>query len=151
MPLGRIADFRGVPSMNPRDFYGPPKGAILPLGGSSGYKGTALAMMVEILSGTLAGDLITDEIPDGNGLCFIAMNISNFIKPEIFRQNASAMVEYIKSCPPAEGSRGVQLTGEMELITKHKRLIEGIELDDVTYEQITKVTRRLKTDKNINT
>ena len=55
VPPNSIVDAGGKMTRNPADFYGPPRGAILPFGGDVGYKGYALSLLVEILGGTLFG------------------------------------------------------------------------------------------------
>ena len=46
LPLGWILDHEGKPATDPRAFYGPPRGSLLPLGGAAGYKGFALSLLV---------------------------------------------------------------------------------------------------------
>ncbi|MAE65762.1 MAG: dehydrogenase, partial [Phycisphaeraceae bacterium] len=53
LPEGWILDRDGRPSTNPNDLIAEPYGALLPLGGTVGYKGTGLGMLVEILGGAL--------------------------------------------------------------------------------------------------
>ena len=60
LPEPWVLDPQGQKTTDPNVFYGPPKGTILPFGGSQGYKGTGLAIMAEILSGALAGNIISD-------------------------------------------------------------------------------------------
>jgi len=147
LPPDRIVDYKGMPSTDPLEFYGPPMGAILPFGGPQGYKGTGLAMMVEILSGTLAGNLITDEtLHEGNNFCLILINISNFLKVDKFRQLADVMVKYIKSSRPAQDSNGVFIPGELDFNRRRRLLKEGIDIDENTWKQITGVA----SDLNVN-
>ena len=49
LPEGWIVDAQGRAATDPAAFYGPPAGAILPLGGPAGHKGYALGLLVEIL------------------------------------------------------------------------------------------------------
>src|SRR6202035_575565 len=53
VPTGWLIDADGKPSTDPRVLKS--GGALLPLGGAEGYKGTGLAAIVEILSGLLTG------------------------------------------------------------------------------------------------
>lgn len=148
-PLGAhlIVNARGQSSCDPKAFYGPPRGAILPLGDESGYKGTGLAMMVEILCGTLAGNLITDEsISDGNGLCVIMIDISRFVEVERFKQLVDEMICYVKSSAAREGYDNVWVPGELDFEKRRRLLQEGIELDETTWQQIVEVGRELEVD-----
>lgn len=100
----------GNPSTDPEDYYGDPRGWILPLGGELGYKGYALGLLVEFLSGTLAGELITEVQDAVNNVCFIVIDISAFLPVERFRELSGEMVSYMKSATSAPGfPQGVNL------------------------------------------
>ena len=144
VPPGCIADPLGIETTDPNKFYGDTKGTIKPFGGSAGYKGTGLGLMVEILSGTLKGDLVTDETLIGNGLCFIVIDPSSFGSGRQFRHLANELIKYIKSCPPAEGSAGVSVPGELDFNVKRKRLKSGITIDENTWGEITEIAKKLK-------
>lgn len=144
VPEGCIVDADGKPTTDPKKFYGPPKGSILPFGGVAGYKGTALAMMAELLASTLLGYHITQDGLAGNGLCLQVIDISRFLPLDAFKHNADEMVAYIKSSPPAEGSSGVSVPGELNFASHRKCMKEGIELDDNTWGQITETAEKYK-------
>ena len=57
-PLGGpfLVDASGAPSDDPDAFYGDPKGAIMPLGGTAlGHKGFTFSLMVDAMTTSLAG------------------------------------------------------------------------------------------------
>jgi uncharacterized oxidoreductase len=54
-PDGWLLDGEGRPTNDPNALYGDPPGSILPMGGSQPYKGFALGLMVEVLTGALSG------------------------------------------------------------------------------------------------
>ena len=60
VPEGCIQDADGKPTTDPNHWYGPPKGTILPFGSELGYKGFGLSLLVEILSGMMAGEPASD-------------------------------------------------------------------------------------------
>jgi hydroxycarboxylate dehydrogenase B len=60
-PDGRLRDSDGRPSRDPNVLYAAPRGAIQPLGGALGYRGTALALFVEVLTTILNGDVVDDR------------------------------------------------------------------------------------------
>jgi uncharacterized oxidoreductase len=136
LPPGWILDAAGRPSTDPNDFYGPPRGGILPLGGPNGYKGFALGLLVEILGSALAGLSSTDETVEGNGLCFILLDPSCFVPLDRFRALMDELAAYLKSSPPVEGVDEVLLPGEPELRTMNQRRESGIPLDDQTWRAI---------------
>jgi uncharacterized oxidoreductase len=145
LPQGCIIDGAGRPSVDPEDFYSTPRGWLLPLGGSFGYKGFALGLLVEILSGTLAGDLVTEYKRDGNnGACFIVVDISAFIPLERFRELIGEMVAYMKSAPPAPGFEEVMLPGEIDFRIATERQRDGIPIDPITWQQIQETADALQ-------
>jgi uncharacterized oxidoreductase len=143
VPQNCISDGQGSPTTDPKKFYAQPKGTINPFGGQAGYKGMGLAIMVEILSGTLKGDLITDESIIGNGLCFIVIDPGSFVTTERFKTLTDALVDYIKSSPPAEGCKGVVMPGELDFMTKRTKEKQGIEVDENTWNQVTDIAKKL--------
>jgi uncharacterized oxidoreductase len=150
VPPDCIADSQGVATTDPTKFYATPRGTIKPFGGAGGYKGTGLGMMVEILSGTLKGALVTDEHIIGNGLCFIVINIANFVSTDQFRVLTDELVAYVKSSPPAQDSKGVVAPGELDFKIKEQRLAAGMPIDETTWAKILEIAQQLKvsTDKN---
>ena len=82
VPAGWLIDAEGKPSTDPRVLR--QGGALLPVGGTEGYKGYGLATIVEILSGLLTGLGFGVE-PTGrhNDGCFIAVfNVVGVPRPE---------------------------------------------------------------------
>ncbi len=136
LPDQAVLDAEGKVTHDPNDFYGPPRGAILPFGGDVGYKGYALSLLVEILGGTLAGSLIDDETRLGNGLCLLVINPAAFTELSHFKHLIAGMFRYMKETPPAEGFEEVFLPGELDFQTVARRQAEGISLDDRTWDHI---------------
>ena len=99
-------------------------GALLPLGGpDGGYKGTGLAVMVEILCGLLTGLGFGVE-PTGrhNDGCFMAVFKVDAFRPLAeFKKDVGDFIRYLKETPPAEGSSGVLYPGEIEHIKEQDR------------------------------
>jgi len=136
LPTGWIVDAAGQPSTNAQDFYGPPRGGILPLGANAGHKGYALGLLVEILGSALAGVSSTDRETVGNGVCFIVLNPAAFLPEQRFRELVSETIAYMKSSPPAEGFSEVFVPGEIEFRCRRERLQTGIPIDPATREKI---------------
>jgi uncharacterized oxidoreductase len=135
LPEGWIVDARGRPSTNPSDFYGPPRGAILPFGRETGYRGYALSLLVEVLGGVLAGQDITVDQP-GNGVVFIVIDVSAFLPREQYNHLIAQLRTYLKGTPPAEGFEAVLLPGEPEFRTAEARRGDGIVVDERTWGEI---------------
>ena len=146
VPDGWILDSGGEPTNDPRAFYGPPRGGILPLGASAGHKGFALGLLVEILGSALAGIGPQDPHVTGNGVCFIVIDPSAFCPLDVFRKLMDETVAYMKSSPPAPGVSEVLVPGELEFRTMRKRRHEGIPVDQATLEALREHGRRLNVE-----
>jgi uncharacterized oxidoreductase len=137
VPDGWIIGSDGKPTNDPRQLR--QGGALLPLGGpEGGYKGTGLAVMVEILCGLLTGLGFGVE-PTGrhNDGCFMAVFKVDAFRPLAeFKSEIGAFINYLKETPPAEGSSGVLYPGEIEHQREQDRRQNGIEVEDATWDKI---------------
>jgi len=136
IPTGWIIDAEGRHTTDPREYR--KGGALLPLGGSEGYKGSGLAAMVEVLCGLLTGLGFGVE-PTGrhNDGCFMAVfNVAAFRPLQDFKKEVAEFARYLKSTPPSEGSGGVFYPGEVEYLREQKRRKEGIEIEDATWDKL---------------
>ena len=143
LPPGSVLDADGNPTRDPADFYGPPRGTILPFGGAMGYKGFGLGLLTMVLGEAMAGEDITDEYHYLNGLALIAIDPAAFGDIEEFRKRMDAMAAYMKDTPPAPGSTEVILPGELDVRRRAERVKKGIPLADETWEQIRKTASGL--------
>jgi LDH2 family malate/lactate/ureidoglycolate dehydrogenase len=119
-------------------------GALLPLGGSEGYKGSGLAAMVEILCGLLTGLGFGVE-PTGrhNDGCFMAVfKVEAFRPLEEFKKEVGDFARYLKATPPAKDSPGVLYPGEVEYIREQERRARGIDVEDATWDKLTALARQ---------
>jgi uncharacterized oxidoreductase len=136
VPHGWLIDAEGKPSNDPRVLRA--GGALLPLGGTEGYKGTGLAAIVEILSGLLTGLGFGVE-PTGrhNDGCFIAVfKVSAFRDLDTFKQEVTDFAHYLKSTPPAQGFTEVYYPGEIEFRKEKDRRANGIPIEDATWAKV---------------
>jgi uncharacterized oxidoreductase len=138
LPPDCILDADGNPSTDPNALYGPPIGALLPLGGAMGHKGYALSVMTEVLAGVLseAGASGEDTATKGNGLFIQAINIRAFTMLEDFIARTQKMIEYVKSSRLRPGVEEVLFPGEPEYRTIQKRLKDGITVEDSVWAEI---------------
>jgi LDH2 family malate/lactate/ureidoglycolate dehydrogenase len=136
IPSGWAMDKDGAPTTDTEAAYG---GLLMPLGG---YKGSGLAMMVEILCGALSGGAMSTEL---GGLrirgkrfrasqTFIAIDAMR-MQPE-FAERVDWLVGRVKDTLPASGFDEVLVANEPELRTEQKRLAEGIPIPDGTYASL---------------
>ncbi|MFZ3236241.1 MAG: Ldh family oxidoreductase [Stellaceae bacterium] len=134
VPDGWVIGSDGRPTNDPRQLR--QGGALLPLGGpEGGYKGTGLAVMVEILCGLLTGLGFGVE-PTGrhNDGCFMAVfNVAAFRPLAEFKKDVGEFAAYLKATPPSEGSSGVLYPGEIEYRRQQDRSKNGIEVEAATW------------------
>src|SRR5215472_13031269 len=144
IPQGWLVDTDGRPCTDPTRLR---KGAaLLPLGGSEGYKGSGLAAMVEVLCGLLTGLGFGIE-PSGrhNDGCFMAVfNVAAFRPLAAFKKEVAEFARYLKSTPPSEGSSGVFYPGELESLRGQQRRRDGIEVEDATWEKFRTLATEYK-------
>jgi uncharacterized oxidoreductase len=136
IPAGWIVDSSGSQTTDPTRLR--KGGALLPLGGTEGYKGSGLAAMVEVLCGILTGLGFGVE-PTGrhNDGCFMAVfNVEAFRPLKDFKQEVTEFARYLKATPRAEGSHGVLYPGEIEHLREQERRKSGIEVEDATWEKL---------------
>ena len=108
-----IIDADGKPTRDPTDFYGPPAGGLLPLGGPVGHKGYALGVMIEMLAGGLSGAGYVSEaaVTHGNGVLFQVMNIAAFEDIDNFKRRTRELIAHVKSARPRAGVDEVLFPG----------------------------------------
>ncbi|MEW6662644.1 MAG: Ldh family oxidoreductase [Bacillota bacterium] len=129
IPLGWAISKDGEMTTDPKEAL---EGAVLPFGE---YKGSAIALLVDVLSGILSGaafgphiaslyDNFTD--PQNVGHAFGVLDISKFGPVDVFKRRVDQMIQEMKALRPAKGVDQVKLPGEIEHYTKQRRLAEGI-------------------------
>lgn len=141
IPTGWIIDAEGRPTTDPRDYRR--GGALLPLGGNEGYKGSGLAAMLEVLCGLLTGTGFKVE-PSGrdNNSCFMAVfNVAAFRPLDQFKKEVADFAHYLKSTPPSEGSSGVFYPGEIGYLLEQERTAKGLKIEDATWEKLRALAR----------
>ena len=136
IPMGWIIGSDGKQTTDPTQLR--KGGALLPLGGSEGYKGSGLASMVEIMCGLLTGLGFGVE-PTGrhNDGCFMAVfKVEAFRPLKDFKKEVAEFARYLKATPPSEGSPGVFYPGEVEYIREQERRKTGIDVEDATWNKL---------------
>lgn len=142
LPEGCIVDAGGHQSTDPADFYGPPRGAILPFGGETGYRGYALGILVEVLGGLLGGQSMREPSP-GNGLGFVLIDPARFLSGNLFNRLSSELRDYMKHTPTAEGFDEILLPGECEARAAEEARRDGLLLSDELWNPIAEWADKL--------
>src|SRR5579859_578523 len=136
VPDGWLIDASGRSTTDPGDLRR--GGALLPLGGTEGYKGSGLSAIVEILCGLLTGlGFGIDPTGRHNDGCFLAVfKVSAFRPLAEFKQQVAEFARYLKATPPSAGSRGVLYPGEIEHLREQERRQTGIDVEDATWQKL---------------
>lgn len=146
VPTNWGLDAEGKPSDNPAAILAGKK--VLPFGE---HKGVGLALMMELLTGVLAGGLLSHEIvqvdatglDSGSSKLFIALDISAFVEMERFAQRVEDLVAWLKS---AEPGLEIILPGERGWQTREKNLAEGIPIHVEIVAQLEAIGVHLQSD-----
>ncbi len=137
---------------SPRD-HSKGRGAIRAFGE---HKGSGLALMCELLGGSLTGTKATGPTsgnPAGGGDGFRANGMLSFyVDPKVvdpgamFSDDVARYITYFKSAKPATPGGEVLVPGEPEQRTRAQRLAEGIPLPDDTWASILAAAREVGVD-----
>jgi uncharacterized oxidoreductase len=148
LPEGWIIDAQGHPSTDPAAFYGPPPGALLPLGGMVGYKGSGLCMVMDIVAGALSGAGCSGscDAVGLQGLFVTVIDIASFTTAEEFKRQVDELVRYVKSSPALPGVDEILVPGEPEFREERRRLREGIPVEDETWRQVLEAAEAVGLD-----
>ena len=145
IPPGWAMDSDGSPTTSTEAAL---QGLLMPLGG---YKGSGLAMMVEILTGVLSGGAISTELgglrvkgrPFGVSQFFLAIDAERLMPREQWEARVGQLIAMAKSSAPAKGWSEVLVAGEPEWRNAQERNTGGIPVSDGLWEQLTGIAARL--------
>ena len=145
-PEGWLLDNQGRPTTDSNSLYAEPPGTILPMGGDQAYKGFALGLMVEILSGALSGGACNRQLPTrplGNCVFMMVIDPAQLGGSEHFARETSDMVDFVRGCPRIEGVEEILLPGDPERRVLAKRTAEGVPLDEGNWSELVRLAERL--------
>lgn len=149
IPLGWVIDKEGKPTTDPYAFQN--GGALLPM---AAHKGYGLGLLVEMLTGCLAGSVIAQEVPVyspgpeplGQSFFGLAIDPAAFGPYERFCSRVADLGAYAHRVAPAEGFQEVLLPGEPEERQAAVRRVEGIPLLEGEWETIRAALQRCGLD-----
>ena len=157
LPDNALVDINGTMSTDPHLLYGDytptgprdhsnGRGAIRAFGE---HKGSGLALMCELLGGSLTGMTATGEGRRfGNGMLSFYVD-PKVVDPEaMFPQDVARYIAYFKSAKPATPGGEVLIPGEPEQRTRAQREREGVPLPEDTWASILAAARAVGVDEN---
>lgn len=134
-------------------------GGILTLGGEgelySGHKGYGMAMIVDILSGVLAGGAYADLVemkkdgkpaPANVGHFFLALKIENFVELDVFKDLMDDFIDRLKNSAKADGEERIYIHGEKEYEKQDEYKKNGIPLQEKVYATLKEIAGQRSVD-----
>jgi len=130
LPGPWAVDANGDPTDDPARVLADPPGALLPMGGlDHGHKGYALALMIEALTGGLAGYGRADLTQGWSANVFVqVLEPALFGGREDFVRQTTWLANACRSAPTRPGFDRVRLPGEGALTRRAAQLAQGVEL-----------------------
>jgi L-lactate dehydrogenase len=123
-------DSAGAPTDDPNALAGDAPGALLPIGGiDHGHKGYALSLLVEMLTGGLAGHGRADPREGWTSTTYVQVwDPARFGGLSNFQRQTERLAELCRSAAPRSGFDRVRLPGEAGLRRRELQLRDGVEL-----------------------
>jgi LDH2 family malate/lactate/ureidoglycolate dehydrogenase len=145
IPPGWAMDADGNPTTNPQTAL---EGLPMPLGG---YKGTGLALMVEVLCAVLSGGAMLTEVgglrvknrPMRVSHFFLAIDPERFLPMDQFQARMERIRDTVKGSKPAAGFDEVLIAGDPEWRSEEQRRRDGIPVARGIWQQLTQLAESL--------
>lgn len=132
LPAAWLIDGHGRPSDDPAVLFDEPKGTILPLGGmDSGHKGYGLSLLVEALTGGLAGHGRADPREGWGATVFVqVIDPQAFAGRAAFERQLGEVARRCRASRPADPKRSVRLPGERGFQLADDQARQGVRLHE---------------------
>ncbi len=150
LPEGVASNGNGIDTRDPNTAE-----MLAPLGGEFGFKGAALAGMVEIFSAVLTGMKLSFDLapmpgpdfstPRGLGAFVIALKPEAFIERSIFDEGMKRYLEVLRESPAREDCK-VMAPGDREWGVAARREREGAPVDPVTRTAFAELAERFSVE-----
>lgn len=143
LPEGWALDQGGSPTTDPAAAL---NGLLMPIGG---FKGTALALIMGLLSSMLSGAAYGTELgtmeegprPGQDGHFCAAIRVGAFEDVARFKARVDGAIRQLHACRPAPGFDRIYAPGELEFATEARSDRDGIPLSRETLDDLEGVAR----------
>ena len=138
LPADVAISKEGYPTTDPVEAL---HGAMLTFGG---YKGSGLAMAIELLGGPFVGAKAGKSVPGNRGMVFMAIKSDLFVEKDKFLKNVTELIREVKASRTREGFDEILIPGERgdRLLEKSRK--EGVEIDDAIYEELIRLADNIQ-------
>ena len=138
-------DNTGVPTDDPGALFTDPPGALLPTGGvDHGHKGYAMGLLVEALTGGLAGHGRADPKEGWSATVFVeVLDPALFGGADAFARETGWLARACRESQPRPGFDRVRLPGESGLRRREAQLREGVDLHPDTIPSLRPWSEKL--------
>jgi uncharacterized oxidoreductase len=146
VPEGWLLDPQGQPTTDPSVLYEAPLGSILPMGGTQGYKGFGLSLVLDMLSGGLSGGRSSHPgapAAKGNNVVFLVLDPAQFAGHDALIRESTQVADYVRNTPRAPGVEAILLPGDPEQKTLTLRSAAGIPLEDAHWAKLSDLAGQL--------
>jgi LDH2 family malate/lactate/ureidoglycolate dehydrogenase len=142
IPTGYALDAEGRATTDPNAAL---DGVVLPIGG---YKGSGLAMLMDLMGGVVAGagyaggvgNQFTDyDRPQDVGHFFMVMKPDLFVSLDEYRSRMDRLVATVRGAPRAEGFDEILMPGEREQRLEEEHRRTGIPIGPVELANLNKI------------
>lgn len=144
LPEGIAVHSDGSPLLNPAEID---RGALLAFGG---YRGSGIALMIEILCSTLTGAMTSRDINSmfradsgrgHNGHFFMAISIAHFMPVVEFQTRLELLLTQVLS---SGHGNSIHIPGERRWLAYTTNLASGLPIDEVTVAALDRLADDLK-------
>lgn len=146
LPAKWVIDGQGRESDDPAVLFTEPRGTILPLGGlDSGHKGYGLSLLVEALTGGLAGFGRADPKQGWGATVFLqVVDPAAFAGTEAFLRQTGEVARQCHASRAADPARPVRLPGEHGLRLAEQQRRQGVALHPGVFEALLPWAEKLR-------
>jgi LDH2 family malate/lactate/ureidoglycolate dehydrogenase len=141
LPAGTVIDAHGCPAVDPSVMFNEPSGALLPTGLHKGY---GLAVMCELLAGTLSGaGAMPATTRKGRGLTnnllSLLLDPRRWVASETLLEEVERLIAYLHETTPIDIGHPVQLPGEWERNARSQNATLGVPIPEDTLDALTRL------------
>lgn len=155
LPPGWAVDGAGVPVTDSaramQYIFEHPEGGLTPLGGTpsmSSHKGYGLALLAQVLGGTLGGSALSAARrrkpgePDDVGHFFLALDPAAFREAGSFADEMDQLIDLMHDTPAADPTQPVLVPGDPEAAERALRLREGVPVPPALHARLRPLCER---------